>query len=426
MRVALFIPSLAGGGAERVFSLLSRDLPQAGCRVDLVLTQRTGPYLDDLPSTVRVVSFDTTHTALALPSLLRYVWRERPDVLCSALPTANIAAAIVATLCRAAGRDLCYVPTIHYLLSQRERRAETWKARIVSKVLPWALCQANGVVAVSAAVASDAVQWGRLTPEKVCTIYNPVDVERIMAWEGPPPHAWMQNPSGPVLVAAGRMVGEKDFPTLLHAIRRLDQGIRLILLGDGPERSHLRHCIRALGIEDRVAIPGFVDNIYGFLHYADVFVLSSHIEAFGNVVVEALASGTPVVCTRAQGGVEEIFTAAPDIAAPDIKDGTGPKISPLLRGDGTVHQDSTHAERSRNPAAEKRSEYGRLVPSGDPDRLAHAIREVLMNPPRPEVSRDRARRFSSSNAAEAYAQLFQDLTSRSTPHPSLPAEDHVG
>lgn len=114
----------------------------------------------------------------------------------------------------------------------------------------------------------------------------------------------------PVVVAAGRLVDEKDFPTLLRAFAmvRHKEPAELVILGDGPLRDQLTMLARELGVSGFVRFDGMVDNVYSYYSRSSVFVLSSKREAFGNVLIEALASGTPCVATRcASGGPQEIL-----------------------------------------------------------------------------------------------------------------------
>jgi glycosyltransferase involved in cell wall biosynthesis len=174
-----------------------------------------------------------------------------------------------------------------------------------------------------------------------------------------------------VVLAAGRLTPTKDVPTLLRAFARARTVLnaRLMILGEGKNaeesaerRLELIALATELGVAEDVSMPGFVDNPFAYMARASVFVLSSLWEGFGNVLVEALACGCPVVSTDSPDGPGEILD---------------------------------------------RGRYGRLVPVGDHGAMAEAILATLRAPPDPDVLRSRAAMFSVDRAVESYiAALF--------------------
>ncbi|HHP7239565.1 glycosyltransferase [Longibacter sp.] len=371
--IAFFIPSLAGGGAERVFVLLSRWFARCGHVVDLVLTNDAGPYRADVPENVNVVSFGKTHTAAAGPALWRYVRSRRPDIICTALPTAHILASwVVRGLRRLPGSTAPkHVVTLHELPSVRRREAVSIRAATAVKLQRGAVLHADRAVSVSDAVADDAAAEYDIGRERFSVIYNPIEVEEILNRQPPAPHPWFQDDL-PVMVSAGRFVRQKNMQGLVRALARMTTPARLILLGEGPERANIANVSEDLGVSTRVEMPGFVEDPYDYFYHASVFALASRGEAFGNVVVEALAAGAPVVSLRAEGGVSEI----------------------LESGDARC---------------------GRLVPPGDIGALADALDEVLAAPPDPDRGRTRARDFRVGRAGRAYANLFRSLLGAGDP-----------
>ncbi len=114
----------------------------------------------------------------------------------------------------------------------------------------------------------------------------------------------------PKIIAVGRLVPQKDYPTLLRAFREvvLEKGqARLVILGEGALLPELKSQAKALGIEEYVWFAGFVENPFAYIKRASVFVLSSVSEGFGNVLVEAMGLGVPVVSTNCSGGPAEIL-----------------------------------------------------------------------------------------------------------------------
>jgi len=124
-----------------------------------------------------------------------------------------------------------------------------------------------------------------------------------------PEHQWFRDGEPPVVLGVGRLVKVKDFRTLIDAFERVRRKrvVRLMILGEGPEKQELASRIRELGLDFDVEMPGFSLNPYSFMRYASVLVLSSRWEGFGNVLVEAMACDTPVVSTDCPGGPREIL-----------------------------------------------------------------------------------------------------------------------
>jgi glycosyltransferase involved in cell wall biosynthesis len=233
---------------------------------------------------------------------------------------------------------------------------------------------ADGLVCVSAGVAEDL--RGYLDPPhgKLHVIYNPVlSPQQFSRAPAVPPHPWLEPGQPPLILGAGRLTRQKDFPTLIRAFALVtaQRDCRLMILGEGQERSALESLAAGLGLGDRVALPGFVTDAMGYMSHARLFVLSSAWEGFGMVLVEAMAMGTPVVSTDCPSGPREI-----------LRDG----------------------------------ELGPLVPVAVPEALASAMRQVLDSPPDRERLRRRAADFTSDRAAERYLRLM--FPSEETGHAS--------
>ncbi|MGI9952916.1 glycosyltransferase [Moorellaceae bacterium AZ2] len=307
MRLTLFLPSLRGGGAERVMVNLARGFVEQGLDVDLVLAKAEGPYLSQVPPKVRVIDLGAPRVLASLPGLVRYLRRERPQALLSAMDHANVVALWARRTARVPTR---VVVSVHNTVSRASANAPSLRARFtplwVRLFYPWA----EAVVAVSKGVAEDLIRFTGLPREKVRVIYNPVVTPELFAkTEEPLDHPWFAPGEPPVVLSVGRLTPPKDYPTLIRAFAlvRKERPARLMILGEGEERSKLEALVRELGLEADVALPGFVDNPYKYMKRAAVFVLSSAWEGFGNVLVEAMAVGMPVVSTDCPSGPAEIL-----------------------------------------------------------------------------------------------------------------------
>jgi len=306
-KVALFLPSLRGGGAERVMVNLARGFSEKGLDVDLVLAKAEGPYLSQVPPEVRVIDLHSSRVLASLPHLVRYLRRERPQAILSAMDHANIVAIWARKLARVQSR---VVVTVHNTLSRATTNSSNFRGQLMPRLIRIFYPSADAVVAVSGGAAEDLAKTTGLPQERIQVIYNPVVTPEILEKaEEPLNHPWFAPGEPPVILSVGRLTKQKDYPTLIRAFAlvRQERPARLMILGEGEERPKLEALVRELGLDDDVSLPGFVDNPYAYMARSAVFVLSSAWEGFGNVLVEAMAVGTPVVSTDCPSGPAEIL-----------------------------------------------------------------------------------------------------------------------
>lgn len=351
--IAIFLPSLRGGGAERVMVTLANGFAANGHRVDLVLARAEGPYLSEVADNVRVVDLGKKRVLASLFPLARYLRRERPDAMLSALNHANIIAILARKLSRVKTRLV--VSERNSLTAQRDG----FKSRVVMSLMRWLYPSADMVVAVSQAMAKELITELGLPTEKVTSIPNPVDIAAIQQKaEERPTHEWLAAGHPPLLLAVGRLEAQKDYPTLLAAFSELRtrQDARLVILGEGSQRSALEQDIVRLGLSDDVELAGFTENPFAWMKACDLFVMSSRHEGFPNVLVQAMACGAKVVSTDCPTGPDEI-----------LEDGR----------------------------------WGRLVPVGDAGALAQAMIEGVDDAMPPDVGA-RAQKFRSEQAISSY------------------------
>jgi len=311
-RVLFLIPSLGGGGAERVIVTLLRYLDQSQFQLALaVVDSREAAYRADVPPDVELIDLQCTRVRYALFKIMRLIWRSRPDVVLATLGHLNLALAMLRPLLpngvRYIGRETCIVS--ENLRRYTRPRLWGWAYRRFYPRFDVVVCQ-------SVYMRDDLIGHFAFSPSKTVVIHNPVDIERIrrLAAEvisaDDEPSA-LHSDTGPHVVGAGRLSHEKGFDLLVEALALCDdRGPRLTLLGEGPLRAALEELARQRGVADRVRFAGFQKNPYPFFVQADAFVLSSRYEGFPNVVLEALACGTSVIATPAPGGVAEIAEIA--------------------------------------------------------------------------------------------------------------------
>jgi len=286
---------------------LARGFYDQGINVDLVLAKAEGPYLSEVPAGVRVIDLHSSRVLFSLPGLVRYLRRERPQSILSAMNHANIVAIWARKLARVQSR---VVVTVHNTLSRATTNSSNFRVRLMPRLIrifyPWA----DAVVAVSGGVAEDLAKTTGLPQERIRVIYNPiVTPELLEKAKKAVEHPWFAPGEPPVILSVGRLTKQKDYPTLIQAFAlvRRKYPARLMILGEGEERAKLEALAQELALQDDISLPGFVDNPYAYMARSAVFVLSSAWEGFGNVLVEAMAVGTPVVATGCPSGPAEIL-----------------------------------------------------------------------------------------------------------------------
>jgi glycosyltransferase involved in cell wall biosynthesis len=343
--VALFLPLLAGGGAERAVVNLATGLAQRGVPTDLVLASAEGPYLPLVPPGVRVVDLKASRVWRSLGPLAAYLRRERPLALLSALDHASLVAMTAARIPGARTRTVISVQcTFDKGIQGRTSIRESATPWLLGRLHDWA----DAIVAVSEGVADDVAHTTGIPRDRVAVIHNPVITPSLLpAASERPCHPWFEDATGPIVLGAGRLTPQKNFRLLIDAFATLkrDHHARLVILGDGPERPALEAQILRHGLQEAVALPGFLANPYACMARASVFALSSDFEGLPTVLIESLAVGTPVVATDCESGPREIL---------------------------------------------RRGALGELVPVGDCPAMARAIERALTNPlpaPPPEALR---------------------------------------
>ncbi|MDD3643066.1 MAG: glycosyltransferase [Candidatus Krumholzibacteria bacterium] len=364
-RIALLLPNLGGGGAQRVIVNLAGGFARRGLGTDVVAVRAAGPLLADLPPRARLIDLGSRSTFAALPRLIRYIRRERPAAMLSTMSHCNVVALLARRLSRPGMRLVVREATT---LDWSRRRPLPVNERAVRVLMERLYPGADLVVANSHGTAADLVGSGIVPGDRVRVIHNPVVCDEIFEKQREAaPHRWLQGGGIPVLIAVGRLHESKDHATAIRAFAaiRRDRAARLVILGEGPERGRLLELADELHVAEDLDLPGFTANPHAWLARASALVCSSRWEGFGNVLVEALAAGTPVISTDCPGGPGEIL------------------------GGGR---------------------FGRLVPVGDHEALARSIVETLDDPPGRDLLVERAMDFTIDRISSLYLEALEPET----------------
>lgn len=365
--LALFVSFSGTGGVERVsLNLLQGLSSESNLRVDLLLVVARRGTAPVIPwPNIRVINLGVRHSQMAIPALIRYLRSEKPDVLMVAKDRAIRTAILAHAL---SGVNTRLVGQLHMNMQGFLRNKSPWTRWMRLAPMRWLFPSLSKIIGVSEGVVEDTLEITGMPRSRVVAIRNPVITPElaVMAKESIA-HPWFGE-SIPVILGAGRLTPEKDFPTLIRAFAMLrkQRVARLVILGEGPLEAPLRKLAQSLGVEEDVDFPGFTPNPFAYMQRAALFVMSSAWEGSGNVLVEALALGTPSVSTDCPFGPRET----------------------LANG-----------------------RYGPLVPVGDAAALAQAMAETLQNPLPAETLKTGVREFEIGFSARRYLDtLFEEST----------------
>lgn len=354
-KIAIFLPNLGGGGAERVALSSATDLVERGHRVDMLLVKSQGDLLPIVPDGVRIVDFKAHRLIASLPALVRYLRKERPDALHAVMWPLTVIAAMAHRLARTSAK---LVVSDQNALSQSvpggpRRRLLEWTVRLFYPL-------ADARVMCSAVAADDLAALSGIARDSIEVIFNPISPPERIASTPEIEALWGEG--GARLITVGSLKEQKNHALLLRAFAEVgDKTAKLMILGEGDLRPKLTRLAAELGIAQRVIMPGFSVDPWPYLASADLFVLSSDYEGFPLALAEGMYAGLRIVSTDCISGPAEMLD---------------------------------------------RGRFGRLVPCGDAGALARAIDEALNEPPRPAEMRARADQVAGRAMIERYSELL--------------------
>ena len=358
-RLAFFLPGLYEGGAERIVLNLAKGVSERGYDVDLVLARAEGPYMAQIPDTVRLIDLNAPRVLGSVPALIKYLRRERPSAMLSGM-FANL---IALWARRLSGVPCRLAITEHNTLSSIVKSKSDLRWQVYPKLAKWFYPWADQIITVSNDVANDLTRTAKIPRKLIQVVYNPIVTADLQAKSKEPlDHPWFKDGEPPVILSVGRLTDQKAFDILIQAFYfvRKNHAVKLLILGEGENRVALETLIWQLGLEQDVSLMGFVQNPYPYMAHASLFVLPSRWEGLPTVLVEALYLGAPIVATDCPGGSREI-----------LRDGL----------------------------------FGRLIPMDAPLTLAEAI-EWSMNDRRSSPSKESWQPFNLDFVVDRYINLL--------------------
>lgn len=359
-RLAIFIPDLRGGGAERTALTLAEGFINRGHEVELVLLRAAGELMDAVPPKARIIELKANRIRETIRPLVTYLRHERPDALLAVMWPLTVVAVLARIVSKA---ETKIVVSDHGILSEHYARRPAILAalRLSTRLL---YPRADARMAASQGIAADLAKLSGIPNDTIQVIHNPiaVPIEQIGDDKLAKP-LWGDAKSR--ILAVGALKPEKDYGLLIEAFATLprERNAGLMIVGEGQLRPQLEGLADRLGVGDRVSLPSFRDP-WPYYVSADLFVLSSRSEGFGNVLVEALAAGLPIVSTDCPGPRE------------------------ILEG----------------------GKWGALVPAGDRDSLAEAMEQALDRSVDKQGLKARSAQFGPDIALDAYLAVLLGQT----------------
>ena len=354
-KVCFVLPSLNGGGAERAAVQILNGLDPNQWDRSMFLFARDGPYLAEVDPAIPIASADTASRWGRWTALRSYIARERPEVVMAFLSYFSVLSAVRAANTGARVVFNLQTPMSAFLTDADYQWRKRWRKMAFTAVTRVGYAAADLIVATSQGVARDLTSTFGINPDQIRVLANPVDLDRVgAAMAQPIDEAVLPSGSAPLIVAAGRLAEAKNYPLMIEAFAALRQRMpaRLCILGQGELEAELRQLIAARGLGEAVSLGGFQDNPWKYIARADVFLLTSRYEGFGNVLIEAMACGVAVVATTSPG-TRDIITDGVDGVLVDAH--TANAVADTL---SRVLGDPSYLRRLRDGAALSAEKFG--------------------------------------------------------------------
>lgn len=308
-KILFVIPTLTGGGAERVVSTLSQYFPEE-IKTDVLVNSHSeedykfnGQIIDlgMKPQVIKSFKYQIKAMWLRICKLSKMKKSREYFAVISFLESANIANILTIR------KDCKTIVSVRNVISQENhtsyRKVINWVVRILYN-------RADKIVSLSKGVEKDLVENLKLNPNKNITIYNGYDISKMCI------NDIKKNKLEFTFVTMGRNVQQKGQWHLIRAFSKVVEiypNAKLNILGQGDLQAYLKKLIGEYHLEDNVLIEGFVNNPNIELEKADCFVFPSLFEGFGNALIEALLAGLPVIASDFRYGAREILAPSLNI-----------------------------------------------------------------------------------------------------------------
>jgi glycosyltransferase involved in cell wall biosynthesis len=300
-RIIFIVPSMEGGGSERVISILVKHLSREKFDIILVLLKKKGEYLDSLPSDIPIIDLNVNAARFAIFKIRNIIRKLNPDIVFSTLGHLNI---LISILIPFLAPKIKFIARESSIVSLRKNQKYLtalfdFLYKTFYNNFDWIICQSDYMM-------NDLYNHYKIEKEKMIVINNPVDIENINTLSKESANLLFEKEKINLL-AVGRLENVKGYDLLLQTLSELNSNYHLTIIGEGSEENVLKTLARTLNVENQINFLGFQKNPYKYMRQADLCILSSRYEGLPNVVLEANVCGTPVVAFECPGGTAEII-----------------------------------------------------------------------------------------------------------------------
>lgn len=363
-KILIYMFNLAGGGAERTIVNLINNINKEIFEVILIIgSNQNNDYINLVDNRIKIIYLNSDRRKKNILKISKIIRYEKPDILFSTLNINNITIILAKIL------SLKRVPIV---VRETNNRTAAGGVSLINRIITYILYNyfSSNIISLSNGVKEDLVKSFKIKNKKIKVIYNPVDLDKIYKLKNEEILDLKKEENEKLIISVGRLAEQKDYFTLLKAFKIVEKNLKskLLILGKGPQEQLLKDKCYELNIEEKVVFMGFNDNPYKYMKNSDVFVLSSKWEGFGHVIVEAMATGIPVISTDCKSGPAEIIN---------------------------------------------NNKYGILVPVGDYKKMANEIQNILTNNELAqkyiEKGNYRKEKFNVSSIVKEYEKIFLSL-----------------
>lgn len=361
--IALTVPILEGGIARNIVNLASCWI-EKNIHVDLIIDKVRNKDFERVPESVNIIESNGSHPVSDLPWLIKYLRKNRPNALLTPVPRHTVWAIRARFISRVATR---IVANVHNNYIESLSKLHLSKQRSRTKLLCRYYPMCDAIIPVSKGAAKAFSELTGIPLKRLTPLSNPVLPLQFEEQAAEPvEHPWFQYNAPPVIIWVGRLEPHKELGVLLNAFENIRKyrACRLAIIGDGSEGANLRLRAKKSSFSEDIEFLGERSNPYCFIKRSAVLVLSSQFEGFGNVLIEAMALGTPVASVDCPSGPSEILQAG--------------KLGPL-------------------------------TPVGDAKALARGIDQCLRSPVSSIKLKNAAKPYYATVAAEKYLQVLLNI-----------------
>ncbi|UPQ79284.1 glycosyltransferase [Flavobacterium azooxidireducens] len=301
--IVFFLPNLRPGGAERVMLnvLLSYHIAYPNTKLVLLLGEKTGPLLAEIPTTIPIYSLGAANATKSIRPLIKFCKEHQPQVVFSSLGSA-LAASVAK---RFVSSKIVFINRIGNTIGAEKLLFKNPIKRVMYLLANRFIGKnSNHIVFQCHYMAKDYIKETGVNPKNQSIIYNPVQVEKVEQLSNEKVEKEF------TFIAVGRLNPQKDYKTLLDAcaiLKTRNSTFTLGIIGDGNLKEELQSQLKSLQLEENVFLMGFHANPYPYMKKARYLVSSSLYEGFSNVIIESLCLGTPVIATNCPGGNAEVI-----------------------------------------------------------------------------------------------------------------------